>query len=284
MKDESRTTIVRSGGVVAMMCLAVTVAASAMFATPCLGLPQSVPSKIADLKTGVSQAELMKRLSGEDDITTEPSKEKRGPVVTWKLANSPYYEKVSFRFTEKDRLFLIRFALKSSAREQFAALKEDFFGKYDFSPEKPFHLRRQDDDILLYGPNSGATLFFLEFTNTKTGKKWYEVFNRVVSGEDRPVAPPQKEGEKPSAGQPSPAGAPKPGAEVSPGKSGGAGTASSGKSVQPPKESPLPGAKEPQDDKGPEGKKDANAIPSTAPAQKASPPSPQPKEGDKAPK
>lgn len=272
MKVELRTTIMRNGGLVAMMCLAVTVAAAAMFATPCLGLPQSVPAKIVDLKTGVSQAELMKKLDGEGEISTEPSKEKRGPVVTWKLANSPYYEDVSFRFTEKDRLFLIRFALKSSAREQFGALKEDFFGKYDFSPEKPFRMRRQDEDILLYGPNTGATLFFLEFTNTKTGKKWYEVFNRVVSGEDRPVAPPQKEGEKPSGGEQSAVGAPKPGAEIVPGKSTGPGTDPSGKGEQP-KE------KEPQTDKGSDGKKDAAATPSTAPA-----PSAQPKEGDKAPK
>lgn len=284
MKDELRTTIVRSGGIVAMLCLAVTVAASAMFATPCLGLPQSVPSKIADLKTGISQAELMKSLNGEGDITTEPSKEKRGPVVTWTLVNSPYYEKVSFRFTEKDRLFLIRFALKSSAREQFGALKEDFFGKYDFSSEKPFRMRRQDEDILLYGPNTGATLFFLEFTNTKTGKKWYEVFNRVVSGEDRPAAPPQKEGEKPSGGEQSAVGAPKPGAEITPGKSTGSGAGTSGKSEQPSKESTQPAAKEPQADKGSEGNKDASASPSTAPAPQAPAPSGQPKEGDKAPK
>lgn len=290
--NKSRASLITSGSAAAMLCFAITVAAWVISATPCLGLPQWVPSKIADLKTGVSQAELMKRLGEEGKITTEPSKDKRGPTVTWSLPDNPYYENVSFRFTEKDRLFLIRFALKSSARGQFAALKDDFFGKYDISPDKPFRLRRQDEDILLYGPNKGATLFFLEFTNTKTGKKWYEVFNRRVSGEDRPLPPPQKEekkAEEPSGGKKAstPAEATKPaGTEPSAEKPTGEVKDQSGKSEQPATVPAQPEVKEPQADKAPEAKKDkpspspASSTPAVAPTTQA----PQPTEGDKASK
>lgn len=256
MKTEQSTCIIRSGGLVALVLLAVMATASGIFARPCFGLPQSVPSRIADLNTGVSQADLLKKIVGDGEITTEGSEDKRGPVVTWNLTDSPYYENVSFRFTEKDRLFLIRFTLKSSARQQFAALKEDFFGKYDFSPEKPFHLRRQDEDILLYGPNSGASLFFIEFTNTKTGKKYYEVFNRTISGEDRPMAPPPQEGEKTPTGAQgaAPADASKPGGELSTGSPSGQAQDPSGKVEQPAPAAVPSVSKEPQVDKAPEAK------------------------------
>lgn len=272
MRTNVKTHGMWSGGFSVMMMFAVTLTAWAVFVTPCLGLPQSVPGKIVDLNTGVSQAELMKKLGEDGKVTTEPSQDNRGPIVTWNLTDSPYYENVSFRFTEKDRLFLIRFALKTSARDQYVALKEDFFGKYDFSPERPFRVRRKSEDILLYGPNSGATLFFLEFTNTKTGKKWYEVFNRTVSGEDRPLPPPEKEGK--SSGQEQGTSAPessKSGSEQAAGKESDGVKGPIGKTE----------SKEPQNEKALEGKDEKPNPSANVSDNVPTPQIPQPKEGDK---
>ncbi|MBI5570583.1 MAG: hypothetical protein HY914_11620 [Desulfomonile tiedjei] len=153
-----------------------------------------MPDAIKAVRMGDSTQAVSDRIQGLGSLTKEPIiKENRSKIV-WELPENPSYKNVTFQFTEKDRLYLIRFALTDAALTNYHAIKKNVFSEFDFSWEAPYKLRIKDDDIILYGPEKGMTLYYLEFTNRKTHEKIFELFNRPVSGEDRmPLTPTAKE-------------------------------------------------------------------------------------------
>lgn len=142
-----------------------------------------IPNEIKNLSMGSSKAALMERISGVGTVTSDTPDKKRRPSLKWTIPDNPHYEDVVFNFTEKDRLFLIRFNFKQVDRKSFQNLKKAFFDYYNFSWEDPMRLRIKNSDVLLYAPEKGNT-FFLEFTD-KNGAKAVELFDKSISAQDR---------------------------------------------------------------------------------------------------
>jgi len=152
--------------------------------------PSAIPDAIKEVKMGDSTQAVSDRISGLGSLTKEPiTKENRSKII-WAMPENPSYKSVTFQFTEKDRLYLIRFALTDAARTNYHTLKKNVFSEFDFSWEAPYKLRVKNDDIVLYGPEKGMSLYFLEFTNRKTHEKIFELFNRPISSDDRMPLPP----------------------------------------------------------------------------------------------
>ena len=146
-----------------------------------------IPAEIKDLKMGVSQKAVIEKIKSIGTYTTEPvKKEKNRNLIVWVRSDIPYYKTIEFQFTEKDRLYLIRFRLKDSARADYHSLKKTVFKDYDFSWERPQKLRLRDREMLLYGPEEGMRLFYIEFTHREPYEKSFELFDRSVSATDRP--------------------------------------------------------------------------------------------------
>jgi hypothetical protein len=158
-----------------------------------------VPKEIAHIKTGMSQNDVVQAVSGSGSHTIE---EKIRPKLTWKMPRNPYYDNVEFLFTEKDRLFMIRYNTSGINRDRYQDIKKSFFELYDFSWEDPMKLKVGGNDALFYSPNDHAksALFYLEITDKQTAAKSIELFNRGISAEDRAPKPkPQNDEPKPEA-------------------------------------------------------------------------------------
>ncbi len=165
-----------------------------------------IPKEIRNLKMGSSTAEVTKRIKSVGTFVAEPSKQKNRTMLVWTRPHDPYYKNIAFEFTEKDRLFLIRFTLNDAARADYHSLKRTVFKDYDFSWERPQKLSLPTRDMLLYGPEKGMELYYIEFTDKKSHERSFELFDRSVSATDRPEPisftkkrPPQT----PKSGQPS---------------------------------------------------------------------------------
>ena len=48
-------------------------------------------------------------------------------------------------------------------------------------------MRIKGQDVLMYMPEKGEDNTFFEFTDVKTGEKWFELFNRDISFQDKPT-------------------------------------------------------------------------------------------------
>ncbi|MBI5249795.1 MAG: hypothetical protein HY912_09885 [Desulfomonile tiedjei] len=120
------------------------------------------------------------------------------PKVIWIPSENPHYKDLLFQFTEKDRLYLIRFNIKQAEKDEIQALKKSFFDTQKFLWEEPLKMKHKDNDILLYIKESGPDCFF-DFFNRKTGERSFELFNRAVSVEDRPPKAEEQKAENQSA-------------------------------------------------------------------------------------
>ncbi|HMK34825.1 MAG TPA: hypothetical protein VK463_07155 [Desulfomonilaceae bacterium] len=160
-----------------------------------LAAEDPVPREIKTLSIGADRASLMDMISGAGTIASESPQEKRRPKITWQPLANTFYQDIEFSFTEKDRLYLIRYNLKEVPRQEFQNLKKTFFDLYKFSWEEPMRFKVRESDVLLYQPEKGNT-FFLEFTDKKTGLKSIELFDKRVSAQDRAPAKAQENGKE----------------------------------------------------------------------------------------
>ena len=155
--------------------------------TTSFGLDEVLPSQIKDLKMGSSSSAGYRQdwIRGHHSKEVDPKDQRM--KLTWQVPDSPYYQNLIFGFTEKDRLYLIRFSLRQELRHEFQPLKKAFFDKFRISSEHPMKLRIKGQDVLMYMPEKGGSYTFFEFTDVKTGEKWFELFNRDISLQDKPT-------------------------------------------------------------------------------------------------
>ena len=145
------------------------------------------PPEIRDIEMGASLSSVVDMIKGSGSYDIIPPSVKQRPALIWSLKNNPIYEKVTFRFTEKDRLFIIRLKLKKISRREIRAIEKEFFKKYGISWDNPLKLKTRTGDALNYGPPQMGEVYCFELTNRKTGRKALEFFDRVISSEDRPL-------------------------------------------------------------------------------------------------
>jgi hypothetical protein len=158
--------------------------------TPLNSLAQQdfLPPEIQDVQLGMPSSQVIDMIknSGEHSTSDHPSRlpnAKRMKLV-WPLASNRYYKQVEFEFTEKDRLYLLRFVLNDEQKWNLTSLKKQFFDKYSISWEDPGRMRRGNLDVILYIPDQGKWHFF-EIRDVTTGQKSFELFDRSVSAQDR---------------------------------------------------------------------------------------------------
>lgn len=151
-----------------------------------LALDDPLPSEIQDLKLGISSSELVGKIKNSGSYSEGPVPKRKSRIrLTWIPANSARYKNVQFDFTEKDRLCLVRFIIKDELRWKLDPLKKAFFEKFRISTENPGRMRVKDDDVVIYLPEDKAPFLF-DVTNTKTGQKIFEIFDKNISGRDKP--------------------------------------------------------------------------------------------------
>jgi hypothetical protein len=143
------------------------------------------PPQIRDVKMGVPMAEVLAMVKGAGTHATKPLPLPDRNALVWHLPDNPNFRQVVFQFTEKDRLFLIRFDMKNVPFRDLRALKKDLFEKYGISWDSPWTMKIKENDAVLYGPPSMGNVYFFEITNPKTGEKALEIMDRAISGEDR---------------------------------------------------------------------------------------------------
>lgn len=189
-KEQTRTANVS----IASWTAACTMVAVCLLVPPVAGaMPDIIPTQITDVAMGAPSSAVIDRINAVGTHSTESLPLEGRKRVVWLLPKSRHYKNVMFYFTEKDRLFLIRFTLDDVTRGESPTLKKAFFDKFDFSWDRPSRLRIKEDDAVLYGSENNDRVYFLECTDRNTRERAFELFDRVVSSEDRPV----KRGEKP---------------------------------------------------------------------------------------
>jgi hypothetical protein len=148
---------------------------------------------------GCSTSSVVAMINNSGTCTSMPVERENRTMLLWEHPNLIYYKGIEFQFTEKDRLYLIRFTLRDTARADYHSLKKIVFKDYDFSWDEPWKRILPDREMLLYGPEKGQDLYFIEFTNRKTHEKSFELFNREISATDRsePIAVFRKNGAQP---------------------------------------------------------------------------------------
>jgi hypothetical protein len=166
-----------------------------------------IPPEIRDLRMGSSTAAVVEKIKSLGTHNTEQLQKENRSMLTWHRPDTPSYKDIEFQFTEKDRLYLIRFVLSDAARTDYHAMKRTVFKDYNFSWERPQKLALPNREMLLYGPEKGMELFFIEFTDKKTHAKSFELFDRSISASDRaePISLTKKNGKKPESGEQKPA-------------------------------------------------------------------------------
>lgn len=145
-----------------------------------------IPSEIRNLKMGSTPAAVTEKIKSVGTVTTEETREKNRTKLVWTRPDIPSYKNIAFQFTEKNRLYLIRFTLSDAARADYHSIKRTIFKDFDFSWERPQKVRLPARDMLLYAPEKGMELYFVEFTDRKSHEKSFELFNRSISATDRP--------------------------------------------------------------------------------------------------
>ena len=190
------------GALLALVALFVVSAATVTYAQS-----NPIPPEVKDLRMGSSTATVIDKIKSLGSYSSEKLDKENRTMLIWHRPDTPYYKDIEFQFTEKDRLYLIRFVLNDAARADYHALKRTVFKDYDFSWERPQKLMLQNREMQLYGPEKGMELFFIEFTDKKTHAKSFELFNRSVSATDRPepLSFTKKDGKKQEPGKEAPA-------------------------------------------------------------------------------
>ncbi len=156
-----------------------------------------LPATIKDVKTGASSASVVEKIKAQGTHAVEPIPEQKRQKLTWVLPDDPYYENLQFQFTEKDRLYQIRFSLKKELWRDSRKLKKAFLDTFQISPDDPLRLRVKNQDILVYAA-AGGDCDMLDFTEASTGEKWFVLVNKAISIADRTGTSTQKKDEKKS--------------------------------------------------------------------------------------
>ncbi len=163
--------------------------------TTSLSADETLPMQIKDLRLGTSSAQVIDKIGNTGSYAKEIDPKDQRLKITWQIPNHPYYKKLVFGFTQKDRLYQIRFALHDQLSRELQPLKKAFLDEFHVSSEDPSKMRIKGQDVLMYLPNKGGYSFF-EFTDVKTGEKWFELFDRDISFQDRLTPPKEVEPEK----------------------------------------------------------------------------------------
>ena len=116
--------------------------------TPLNSLAQKdfLPPEIQDVQSGMPSSQVIDKIKNSGEHSTSDSlrlKRKRMKLV-WPLASNMYYKQVEFEFTEKDRLYLLRFVLNDEMRWNLTSLKKQFFDKYKISWDDPGRMRSEE--------------------------------------------------------------------------------------------------------------------------------------------
>lgn len=152
---------------------------------------------LENLRMGVTSSAVIDEIKSVGTHSLEPSPWDKRTKVIWRLPDNSSYDKVMFLFTEKDRLYLVRFAVRKEAWSEVRNLKKALFERFGISSAtSPTRLKIKNQDVLVYeGLKSGWGFF--EFTDDKTGEKAFELYAGKVSAEDKP----KKDAENKSHGQ-----------------------------------------------------------------------------------
>ncbi len=190
--------------------LIIIYAAIASLTTFCLGMPQvalaidnPVPNEIKNLTMGANPDTVKEMIKGGGEVTAGEPEAKRGPRIIWTPTASPYYQTIEFSFTEKDRLYIIRYHVKEGPREEYQGLKKAFFELYKFRWEDPMRMKIRENDALVYDIEDNNVTYYFEITDRKTGNKCIEIFDRRISAQDK-AARKAEEASKESAGKAAP--------------------------------------------------------------------------------
>jgi hypothetical protein len=181
--------------------MVISAAIAALIACSPAAVENPVPDQIKNLAMGASMASVKEMLNGSGGVVTGVSQDKRGPEITWTPTANPYYQTIDFDFTEKDRLYIVRYNLKEAPREEYHRVKKAFFDLYKFDRENPGRLKLRGNDTLVYDRPANSNTYLFEITDQKTGSKSIEIFERSMSAQDKP----QKQSEEAiqeSGGQP----------------------------------------------------------------------------------
>ena len=159
----------------------------AVTSTSCSRLDELLPPQIKDLKMGSSSAQVIDKIGSVGTHSKEVDPKDQTMKITWQATNSPYYQNLIFGFTEKDRLYVIRFSLRPELRHDFQHLKTAFFDKFRISSDVPMKMRVKGQEMLTYISEEGGNYTFFEFTDIRTGEKWFELFDRAIRAKDKPT-------------------------------------------------------------------------------------------------
>lgn len=155
--------------------------------TPLTSLAQKdfLPPEIQDVQLGISSSEVLDKIKDSGEHSMGPLPNRKRMKLVWPLDGNMYYKQVEFEFTEKDRLYLMRFVLNEELRWNLTSLKKQFFEKYRISWEDPGRMRVKNNDVIVYIPEEGAKWHFFELRDVTTGQKSFEIFSRAISIDDR---------------------------------------------------------------------------------------------------
>jgi hypothetical protein len=156
-----------------------------------LAVDSPLPREIKDVAMGASMASVAELIAGSGAVSQAGEKTKKRPKLIWTPLEHPHYQTIEFNFTEKDRLFLIRYNLKEGPRKTFQDVKKAFFNLYKFQRDDPMRIKVEGNDALLYDRPENSYIYFFEITDRRTGNKSIELMERSISAQDR--AKPQPE-------------------------------------------------------------------------------------------
>ena len=155
--------------------------------TPLTSLAQKdfLPPEIQDVQLGISSSEVLDKIKNSGEHSMGPLPNPKRMKLVWPLPGNMYYKQVEFEFTEKDRLYLMRFVLNAELRWNLTSLKKQFFDRYQISWEDPGRMRIKNNDVIVYIPDQGGEWHFFELRDVTTGQKSFEIFSRAISLDDR---------------------------------------------------------------------------------------------------
>ncbi|MFC1835389.1 hypothetical protein ACFL2Q_11750 [Thermodesulfobacteriota bacterium] len=159
----------------------------AALANPATGADLRVlPKEIEEMQFGMSSSQLVDKIkaSGEHGLVPHPRR-KGAKILTWTPKGNPFYEQIQFQLTEKDRLFVVRFALKGLIGADAKSLRSSFLNRFGISPENPGNMKFRRSHAVIYSAK-GKGPYLLDVTDVVSNKRRIEIFHKPISDEDRP--------------------------------------------------------------------------------------------------
>jgi hypothetical protein len=150
-----------------------------------LGSGEAALAPLDNLNMGISSSAVIDKIKSVGTNSLEPSPWDKRKKIIWRLPENSNYDSVMFLFTEKDRLYLVRFIVKKEAWSEARNLKKALFQQFGISSDAPARTKIKDQDILMHGGLKQDYSFF-EYTDNKTGGKAFELYSGKVSQEDKP--------------------------------------------------------------------------------------------------